>query len=115
MNDKKQIIEEIAVMLCGEHGNTCSKCKGHEVCLQEDLAIKIYNKFFRKPSEGKWISVKERLPDEGVTVIVALKIGDRIVSDTDRLYCGRWFIYGRMNREGYVTHWMPFPEPPKGE
>ena len=63
---------------------------------------------------GGWISVKDRLPDEGVTVIVALKIGDRIVSDTDRLYCGRWFCYGRMNREGYVTHWMPFPEPPKG-
>lgn len=68
------------------------------------------------PPERKqngWISVDERLPKEGVDVLVTLKIGDRVSVDTDRIYSGRWFGYSPMRGVSYVTHWMPFPEPPK--
>ena len=62
----------------------------------------------------EWISVEDRLPEENVCVLVVVKIGDRISVDTDRIYRGVWFSYGKFGykQEGYVTHWMPFPAPP---
>lgn len=61
----------------------------------------------------KWISVEERLPDDGVDVIVYT---DRCGGCVEYAYYryGRceWFkncILLRYN----VTHWMPLPEPPK--
>ena len=64
----------------------------------------------------EWISVKERLPQEKVDCIVHYKHD----------YCnndGYWaigfcFYDGEKFRIdlGYkVTHWMPIPQPPKGE
>lgn len=59
---------------------------------------------------SEWISVDERLPKEGVRVLVWLK-GDGIKYtsiDTDRLSLKKWVRWGKL-----VTHWMPLPEPPK--
>jgi hypothetical protein len=67
----------------------------------------------------KWIPVSERLPenmDDRVLVLLPTKsydypIGNQHI-DTDR-YRGeyrKWVRYGDK-----VTHWMPLPEPPKGE
>lgn len=56
----------------------------------------------------EWISVKDRLPDEDVRVLVYLD-SDRSYTkiDTDRRFEGKWV------RWGYdVTHWMPLPELP---
>ena len=60
---------------------------------------------------GKWISVKDRLPEEGVCLgchgssvgIYGYVFGEWF--DEDDCICG----------EGYVTHWMPLPKPPKEE
>lgn len=61
---------------------------------------------------GGWISVKERLPDEDVQVLVYLH-SDRSYTtmDTDRLLNGKWvrLRWGAFD----VTHWMPLPEAPK--
>ena len=61
---------------------------------------------------GGWISVKDRLPDEDVRVLVYLH-SDRSYTtmDTDRLLNGKWVRWGALD----VTHWMPLPLPPKGE
>lgn len=52
---------------------------------------------------SEWISVEERLPSEGVLVIV---------------WDGKYYdivLMGEHNfhTEENVTHWMPLPEPPK--
>lgn len=62
--------------------------------------------------QSEWISIDERLPEEGVRVLVWLKgDGSQYTStDTDRLSLKKWVRWGRL-----VTHWMPLPEPPKGE
>ncbi len=66
---------------------------------------------FRKQ---EWISIADRLPEESVDVLVVVKIGNRVSVDTDRIYGGKWFNYGKLGHlQGYVTHWMPLPEPPK--
>ena len=62
----------------------------------------------------EWISVNDRLPESGKEgVLIALRWGE-----VDIGWCedGRWsseFI--NEYEEGEVTHWMPIPQPPKGE
>ena len=62
-----------------------------------------------------WISCAERLPEENTRVLVYLNI-ERLDAhtytyfDTDRILNGKWIRWN-----SYVTHWMPLPEPPKGD
>lgn len=79
---------------------------------------------------SEWISVEDRLPDEGVPVwgatlgqfpmIAALQV------DADgwlwgEVYAhypsdGKWACDYEVNDDySWITHWMPLPEPPKGE
>jgi hypothetical protein len=76
------------------------------------------------PTPAKWISVKERLPEEGEEVLVfgqylndipkVLGVRSRYKGDQDWKYTwegsDEW-VY----RENDVTHWMPLPEAPKEE
>ena len=57
----------------------------------------------------QWISVKDRLPEGDVRVLVILnsKRSDTEM-DTDRMHAGEWVRWGND-----VTHWMPLPEPPE--
>ena len=63
----------------------------------------------------KWISVKDRLPFDGVRVIVNCERFDRVEvgmyhADVD-LYGASWVSDYILALE--VTHWMPLPEWPK--
>jgi hypothetical protein len=59
----------------------------------------------------KWISVKERLPEDDGEYIVATKYGHIFIFDW---LMGRFFAEDR-NGLVYeeITHWMPLPKPPK--
>lgn len=59
----------------------------------------------------EWISVTERLPEVGEVVIIC--------TDKNFVYAGEligdtWFL-DNDSWTATVTHWMPLPEPPKGE
>ena len=59
--------------------------------------------------EQEWISVKDKLPEEKVKVLVVLGSnirGKRIC--IDQRISGNWRGLGCL-----VTHWMPLPEPPE--
>ena len=62
----------------------------------------------------EWISVEDRLPDDENHRVLAACVGDYPIGypriDTDRYTRGHWVRYGND-----VTHWMPLPQPPKGE
>ena len=64
----------------------------------------------------EWISVKERLPQEKVNCIVHYK---HAYCDNDDYWAiGMCFYDGekfRVDPAYKVTHWMPMPQPPKGE
>ena len=69
----------------------------------------------------KWISVKDRLPEEGEYVLCVLKgfnYGGKIqvckFVPADKFKDKPYFEHFR-NGFPSVTHWMPLPEPPKGE
>ena len=77
----------------------------------EDIAEKLIS---NGVTVQEWISVDDRLPESGKEgVLIALRWGE-----VDIGWCedGRWsseFI--NEYEEGEVTHWMPIPQPPKGE
>ena len=59
---------------------------------------------------GEWISVKERLP----------KVSDDYLTFNPKsIYPTRqvttWYGTKWANSNGYITHWMPLPEPPCNE
>ena len=64
----------------------------------------------------EWVSVKERLPQEKVNCIVHYK---HAYCDNDDYWAiGMCFYDGekfRVDPAYKVTHWMPLPQPPKGE
>ena len=59
----------------------------------------------------EWVSVDDRLPDDDEVVIIC--------TDKNFVYAGEligdtWFL-DNDSWTATVTHWMPMPEPPKGE
>ena len=58
----------------------------------------------------EWVSVKDRLPEENTTVIVATDNG--IVFQCLYSYDG-WDLWD--DNDVNITHWQPMPQPPKGE
>ena len=61
----------------------------------------------------RWISVKDILPADGETVLI-YKNGIIEVQEFDRRRKG-WLSKGWFWSVATVSHWMPLPEPPKGE
>lgn len=62
-------------------------------------------------SSSKWISVKDRLPEDDCPVLVTCGKGYRsFIARYDHVWkC--WKVSHTLR----ITHWMPLPEPPKGE
>lgn len=58
---------------------------------------------------SEWISVKERLPEIWQNVLVYRK--DNEPHAEFRCFSGGWDMDEKYRNP--VTHWMPFPEPPK--
>lgn len=60
-----------------------------------------------------WISVQDKLPPLGQTVIVYREYtwGEVKVEQGCRDLNGWWRMYGTRTKR--ITHWMPLPQPPK--
>lgn len=71
------------------------------------ITTDLLNEGYRKQSG--WISVEERLPERGESVLVYSSKDNPIVE------CRDLVTYMRMGNYAGVTHWMPLPEPPKGD
>lgn len=64
-------------------------------------------------NKNEWISVDDRLPPRGERVLATTGGGVFVVwTDND----DEWYIGGIRFEQffGFVTHWMPLPEAPKG-
>ena len=62
----------------------------------------------------EWISVKDRLPERYKYVILWDAMDRDIfvgVLDDKR----EWYVPGYQDEPFHITHWMPLPQPPKGE
>lgn len=66
--------------------------------------------------EQKWISVKDKLPEEDTLVLCAGAKGGMFLGYPSFVYKDDDYAYTRVpNARGsrHATHWMPLPEPPE--
>ena len=112
MNDKEKLISLLILTdpnpyTCeSESGSceltTCTECRARSTA---DLLIE------NGVTVQEWISVKDRLPKDDEIVIIC--------TDKNFIYAGEligdtWFL-DNDSWTATVTHWMPLPQPPKGE
>ena len=62
----------------------------------------------------EWISVDERLPDDNDRVI-AYRPNESETSAYKYCVMWGWSVKVSLKQHRGITHWMPLPEPPKGE
>lgn len=97
-----------------------SDCPESDVCISDDSCIDCIVK--RQPAVNRWIPCSERLPGRFDSVLLA------ILSKNGYGEPAYYVTIGGMKNENEfesytgdicecetVTHWMPLPEPPKGE
>ena len=115
MNDKEKLISLLILTdpnpyTCESESSsceltTCTECRARSTA---DLLIA------NGVTVQEWISVDDRLPENGKEgVLIALRWGEVGIG-----WCedGRWDSeFVNEYEDGEVTHWMPLPEPPKGE
>ena len=63
----------------------------------------------------RWISGKDRLPEAGTKALCYLKRGEYWTAVWDDCGDDMWSDGESWCSNVEVTHWMPLPEPPKGE
>ena len=105
--------EEIDKALATGGFDATYPCMMHQSDVIELLVSALRDALAKVP---KWISVEERLPEEGERVLCT---DGHCVFEQYRvpLSC----VYGTWDRGGLkspmqnVTHWMPLPEPPEGD
>jgi hypothetical protein len=105
MADTKILDVYIPCQTCGKlipagGDNRCLTCRLIDLALEPKL---------------KWIPVTERLPEKCEPVLACFDfMGGKVVKASDR-YGKNGLLWSGIPCGGKVTHWMPLPEPPKGE
>ena len=108
MTDKEKLVK----IVCEAMEDGCIGHCNHPPCFRVESVVNALLE--NGVTVQEWISVKDRLPDCENQRVLAVCIGDYQIGnpriDTDRYTRGHWVRYGND-----VTHWMPIPQPPKGE
>ena len=88
-------------------------CAGNLAEMAVDLIRAQAKRIAELESERRWIPVVEKLPEDWADVLVRLQCGDGVVAvKSGPIWRARW-TNTRLDRD--PTHWMPLPQPPKGE
>ena len=82
-------------------------------CVEKQHTVEVAA--LRDQEERRWIPVTERFPNTGAVVLT--------FSNKDGVNIGKYVGYGAFvvrkwdinSKPSRTTHWMPMPEPPKGE
>lgn len=95
----------------------CKKCLHLAVCGRYCATggyVRDCKYFAKDTNVPSWIPVTERLPKHEDAVLCSIKNGQQDILQFDNfenLWVGQQWTYKRHA----VTHWMPLPEPPKGD
>lgn len=64
---------------------------------------------------SRWISVEERLPEDGKNVLIFVRTMSRWWHMEVDWHTGNSWYNNAETNWNKITHWMPLPEPPKEE
>lgn len=123
---KEKLIE---ILKQAEEATPCAldpgvDCKGKRCvdCVREASADRLIASgvvVSKMETTTRWIPVTERLPEKSGSYLVC---SDREAVYETRFYPKKHFQNGYIREAGFtkrgktiITHWMPLPEPPKGE
>ena len=116
MTDREKLIELLLEIDSVCDGSDCCECcpEGCYTHRAADHLIANGVTFATDTNDGgKWISVEDRLPEEGEVVMCRHKAHEHPVfcqwDESDLCWENDSWTFGR----GLITHWMPMPEPPK--
>ena len=111
----EKLVELIAQKVCYTWSESCDEWMPHDCgkCYANDCHISEVadHLISNGVTVQEWISVNDRLPDDDEVVIIC--------TDKNFVYAGEligdtWFL-DNDSWTATVTHWMPLPQPPKGE
>jgi hypothetical protein len=119
---REKLIELIYNFYLDYNGYICDGCGtqvAEQVCgtIADHLianGVRLEEKQATSDQTSKWIPVTERLPEEKGDVLVCDTRED-FVSTWEYLGNDLWLYDNIFWCTDDVTHWMPLPEPPKGE
>ena len=109
-NTREKLIDLLEEIACRTDDERCQKCEEQDCvrCAYENVADHL---IANGVTVQKWIPVTERLP-EPLTIVFIWDSTNKRVTDAYMTRHKEW-IGISMSHE--VTHWMPLPEPPKGD
>ena len=84
------------------------------MCMARDYLKKFFEQESLAQATSEWVSVDERLPEVGKTVLTLDKRGH--INDRYTYKCADGvavFTAEYLTSSKDITHWMPLPEPPK--
>ena len=110
MNDKEKLIS--LLILADPNPYTCESESGScelTTCTECRARSTADHLIANGVTVQEWISVNDRLPEQGEEAICIAADGDMMI--------GKYTEWGWMFPCYFedLTHWMPIPEPPKGE
>ena len=109
MDVREKLVELQSIITCPNAiCNFCEHFKNKDACEKHKKEVIADNMIAHGVTVQKWISVKERLPEDASTVL-AIDIDGTISS---AYYVGRWHSGGDLDEDA-VTYWMPLPTAPK--
>lgn len=112
--NEKQAIEEMTEDMVNVLMRTTRFDEDENAIISCDkMAAAFYRKGYRKQIEGEWISVDERLPKDGETVLTISSEEEMAVCFYETELEGIFQQCHGLVQIYNITHWMPLPEPPK--
>lgn len=97
--------------------NKCETCRANNICDHYSFGFETCGNYI---PTNEWISVEDRLPEDDEKVLVCaynskLKFSTISIDKySNRIKWGKFSVLYDAHLWS-ITHWMPLPEPPKGE
>lgn len=117
MSVKEKLVELLGADTC-KHDccEDCEYCEDRDACIDYLKNSMADHLIAHGVTVQEWISVKDRLPEEPDRYLCNVKsfVFKGAYYQTILKYDKGGFIEGHIYTDD-VTHWMPLPQPPKGE
>ena len=117
MDVKEKLVELQSIITCPNAiCNFCEYFKNKSACEKHKKEVIADNMIANGVPVQERISVEDRLPEDDSDVIAYLRTGEEGRIFPANYAKGVWFdcIFNKRVTET-TTHWMPIPQPPKGE